>query len=381
MQTRQAGQAMKITRVEAIPVEVPLKPGMSTKTAHGEHIVSPYVILRIHTDEGLTGLGEATVAPRWSGETSASCTAAIKDLVDPALKGEDPADVNRLCGVMDEVIKLNPFTKAGVEMALWDIAGKSAGKPIYQLLGGKVRQDIPMKMVVGAFDVSTSVALAEKFLQWGVQCLKIKVGLNPDEDLERVRAVRALAGPDIRIGIDANCGWPPAVARRTLRLLEPLDILFAEQPSAPQFDDEAALIRTGTTIPIMADESVFTVHDAMQTAMRRSADIISVYPGKNGGISQTLGISHIATAAGLRCHMGSNLELGIGTAAMLHVAASVKAIDSETYPGDLLGPLYHEGDMIDEPLELGPVNAKVPDGPGLGVTLDEGQIERWKDAS
>ncbi len=372
---------MKITRIETIPVEVPLKQGMTTKTAHGEHIVSPYVILRVHTDEGLTGLGEATVAPRWSGETSASCTAAIRDLVDPALKGEDPTDVNRLCGVMDEVVKLNPFTKAGVEMALWDLAGKRAGKPLYQLLGGKVRQEIPMKMVVGAFDVPTSVALAEKFLQWGVQCLKVKVGLDPGEDLERVRAVRALAGPDIRMSIDANCGWPPAVARRMLHLLEPLDILFAEQPMAPQFDDEAALIRTGTTIPIMADESVFTPHDAMQTALRRSADIISVYPGKNGGIGQTLGISHVAGAAGLRCHMGSNLELGIATAAMLHVAASVECVDSETYPGDLLGPLYHEGDMIETPLELGPVHAKVPEGPGLGVTLDEAQIERWKDAS
>ena len=118
----------------------------------------------------------------------------------------------------------------------------------------------------------------------------------------------------------------------------------------------------------------------MQTVQRRSADIISVYPGKNGGIGQTLAISHVARSAGLRCHMGSNLELGIGTAAMLHVAASVEAIDSETYPGDLLGPLYHEGDMIESPLELGPVCAEVPDGPGLGVTLDEEQIARWKDS-
>ncbi len=372
---------MKITRVEAIPIEVPLKQGMTTKTAHGEHIVSPYVVLRVHTDEGLTGLGEATVAPRWSGETSASCTAAIRELVEPALQGEDPAEINRLCGVMDQVIKLNPFTKAGVEMALWDLAGKSAGKPLYQLLGGKVRQEIPMKMVVGAFDVPTSVSLAEKFLQWGVQCLKVKVGIDPGEDLERVRAIRALAGPGIRIGIDANCGWPPAVARRMLRLLEPLDILFAEQPTAPDYDDEVALLRTGTTIPIMADESVFTLHDAWQTAKRQAADIISVYPGKNGGIGQTLGITYLATAAGLRCHMGSNLELGIATAAMLHLAASVEAIDSETYPGDLLGPLYHEGDLIERPLELGPVNARVPDGPGLGVTLDEAQVERWRDAS
>ena len=372
---------MKITNVEAIPIEVPLKKGMTTKTAHGEHIVSAYVVLKVHTDEGLIGLGEATVAPRWSGETSASCTAAIRDLVNPALRGENPAEINKLCKIMDQVIKLNPFTKSGVDMALWDLAGKTSGKPLYQLLGGKIRHEIPMKMVVGAFDVSASLSLAEKFLQWGVQCLKVKVGLNPDDDLERVRAIRNLAGPAIRICIDANCGWPPAIARRMLRLLEPLDILFAEQPSAPQFDDEMALIRTGTTIPIMADESVFTLSDAIQTVNRRSADIISVYPGKNGGIGQTLGITYVAKAAGLSCHLGSNLELGIGTAAMLHLAASIENIESEIYPGDLLGPLYHENDLIETPLELGPVNAKVPDGPGLGITLDEAQVDRWRDTS
>jgi len=372
---------MKISRVEPIPVNVPLKQGMTTKTAHGEHIVSPYVIIRVHTDEGLVGLGEATVAPRWSGETSASCVAAIQDLVDPVLAGEDPSQVNRLCNVMNRQFKLNPFTKAAVEMALWDLAGKSAGLPLYKLLGGKVRQEIPMKMVVGAFDIPTSTVLAERFLQWGVQCLKVKVGLDPAEDLERVRAIRAMAGPNIPIGVDANGGWQPAVARRMLRLLEPLDILFAEQPMTPDFDDEAALLRTGTTIPIMADESVFTLQDAWHTATRRAADIISVYPGKNGGLIQTQGIAHLAASAGLRCHMGSNLELGIGTAAMLHLAASVEVIDSETYPGDLLGPLYHEGDLIQTPLELGPSVAKVTEEPGLGVTLDEAQMERWKDTS
>ncbi len=370
---------MKIERVKATPVKVPLKQGMTTKTAHGEHIVSPYVIIQIYTDDGHVGLGEATVAPRWSGETSTSCRAVIKELVEPELVGENPADINKLCNILDQVIKLNPFTKSGVEMALWDLAGKSAGKPLYELLGGKVRDEIPMKMVIGAFDVETSVSLAERFLQWGVDCLKVKVGLDPDEDLARIQAVRALAGPDIKICLDANCGWPPAVARRMLRMLEPLDILFAEQPSAPHFDHEMALIRTGTTIPIMADESVFTLHDAMETAINRSADIISVYPGKNGGISQTLGISYLAKGAGLRCHMGSNLELGIATAAMLHLATSVSIIDSETYPGDLLGPLYHEGDLIDTALELGPKIAKVPEGPGLGVTLDNDQIERWKE--
>src|SRR4051812_45226128 len=105
---------MKITRVEPIPVCVPLKKGLTTKTAHGEHVVSPYVIVRVHTDSGLVGLGEAPVAPRWSGETSQSCVTAIDDLLGPALVGQDPTRITALRAVMDRALKLNPFTKAAV---------------------------------------------------------------------------------------------------------------------------------------------------------------------------------------------------------------------------------------------------------------------------
>ncbi len=371
---------MKITQVEPIPINVPLKPDLTTKTAHGEHIDSPYVIVRVHTDSGLIGLGEATLAPRWSGETSPSCVTAIEQLLGPALVGEDPTRVTALRHKIDRTIKLNPFTKAAVEMALWDLAGKAAGVPVYQLLGGKVRDEVPIKMVVGAFDVPKAVALAQRFLDWGVKCLKVKVGLDPDQDIARVKAVRELAGPDIPIGIDANCGWNITTARRMLRTLGKYDILFAEQPIPP--DDPAALaeLRRDAEIPIMADESVFTLSDAWHLTNSRAADILAVYPGKHGGIAATMELATVARAAGIVCSMGSNLELGIGTAAMLHVAVASPTIDSEVYPADLIGPLYHAADMLTEPLALGPETASVPDGPGLGVELDMEQLERWRES-
>ena len=129
---------MKITRIEPIPVLVPLKQGLTTKTAHGEHIDSAYEMVKVHTDDGIVGFGEATLSPRWSGETSPGCVAVIDDLLAPALKGADPRDVGACAIRMDGALKLNPFTKAAVEMALWDIAGKAAGVPVYSLLGGKV---------------------------------------------------------------------------------------------------------------------------------------------------------------------------------------------------------------------------------------------------
>src|SRR5262245_45736657 len=174
---------------------------MTTKTAHGDHHTSDYVVIRVHTDEGLIGLGEATVSALWSGETSKSTVAAIHELIGPALVGRDPTQVTAARGLMDFLIKLNPFTKAAVEMALWDISGKAAGMPVYQLLGGKVREVIPTKMMIGAFDVSRALALADRFLNWGVRCLKVKVGLDLAGDLARVRAVRELAGPEVTITI------------------------------------------------------------------------------------------------------------------------------------------------------------------------------------
>tara|TARA_B100001013_G_scaffold82524_1_gene44916 strand:- start:277 stop:1392 length:1116 start_codon:yes stop_codon:yes gene_type:complete len=369
---------MIITQVEPIPIHVPLKQGLTTKTAHGEHITSPYVVVKVYTDEDLVGLGEATLSPRWSGETSRGCVAVIEDILSPALEGHDPTNISAAREIISGAIKLNPFTKAAVEMALWDIKGKALNVPVYQLLGGKVRDEIPIKMVVGAFDLEKATALAKRFLDWGVKCLKVKVGLNPKEDIERIAAVRDLAGPEIPIGFDANCGWDLPTARKMLKELEPFNILFAEQPIPPHDPNDLAQLRRESNIPIMADESVFTLNDARQLTRIGAADILSIYPGKSGGLLEAVETAHLAHAAGIVCSMGSNLELGIGTAAMLHLAAAETAIDSETYPADLIGPLYHEADMITEPLELGPDTAKVPDAPGLGVELDEKQIERWR---
>jgi L-alanine-DL-glutamate epimerase-like enolase superfamily enzyme len=369
---------MRITRIEAIPVRVPLKAGMVTKTAHGDHHTSDYVIVRVYTDAGIIGLGEATVSALWSGETSKSCAAAIDDLIGPALIGSDPSRITALRNRMDFLIKLNPFTKSAVEMALWDIAGKALGVPVYRLLGGKLHDIIPTKMMIGAFDLPRVRSLAEQFLGWGVRCLKVKVGIDLAGDIARVRAVRELAGPEIPITVDANCGWNVTTARIALEQLRPFNLLVAEQPIAPGDTEAMAYLRTVGGIPIMADESVFTLADAWNVLRAHAADVISVYPGKNGGIAGSIEIAQVARAAGISCHVGSNLELGIGSAAMLHLAAAVPNIDSATYPADILGPHYHQADLLTEPLDLGPGGARVPDGPGLGVTLDEEQLRRFR---
>jgi L-alanine-DL-glutamate epimerase-like enolase superfamily enzyme len=369
---------MKITRIEAIPICVPLKKGMTAKTAHGEHAVSPYVLVKVHTSDGIVGLGEATISGLWSGESQAGTVAVISDYLAPQLIGKDPRDLTAARRALDFIIKLNPFAKAAVEMALWDIAGKAVGLPVYQLLGGKVRDRVRIKLVVWARDIAGSRAMAEQHLALGVSCLKVKVGLDVESDIARVRAVREVAGRDIPVTIDANCGWTIQQARHCLRQLESVNLLLAEQP-IPAGDPAAlAELRRDCTVPIMADESVFTLQDAWLLTVHRAADILSVYPGKHGGIAATADIIAVARAAGIRCTIGSNLELGIGTAAMLHVAAAFPEVDTESFPADTIGPFYHDADLITRPLDLGPPYAKIPDGPGLGVELDEEQLRRYR---
>jgi muconate cycloisomerase len=142
-----------------------------------------------------------------------------------------------------------------------------------------------------------------------------------------------------------------------------------------------ATLTRDTDIPVMVDESVFTLNDAWHLTAERAVDILSVYPGKHAGIQATVEIANVAKAAGIKCSMGSNLELGIGTAAMLQVGAAISTIDSERFPGDFIGPIYHETDLLKTPLTLGPEAARVPDGPGLGVELDEELLLRYRDAS
>src|SRR5258708_2242827 len=169
---------MRITRLEAIPVRVPLKAGLTTRTAHGEHAVSPYVIVRVHTEAGLVGHGEASVAAIWSGETSRGAVAAIEQCLGPALVGADPSQLNALRLRMDEAIKFNPFTKSAVEMALWDLLGKANKVPVYQLLGGKVRDRIPIKMMIRPFYPPQPAHLPNPFLHSAAPRLNLNVFID-----------------------------------------------------------------------------------------------------------------------------------------------------------------------------------------------------------
>lgn len=369
---------MKITRIETIPVEIPINPQRAIRSGRGYHRSSPFLLIQVHTDEDIVGLGEVSCTAVWSGEDHISAARMIDQYLEPALIGQDPTQIEYLTRLMSKTIANNPFTKSAIEMALWDILGKAAGLPVYRLLGGAVRDFVTTKFSVSGLEPAKAAELAAWAVEQGFRAMKVKVGIDPEEDIARVRAVRDAIGPDVRLGVDANGGWSPRVAIRTIPRLYEYDIMFAEQP-VPDLDIAwLADVRRQVSVPVMADESVYNLQDALAIVRAEAADILSVYVGKGGGIGPARKMAAVAEAAGLSCTIGSNLELGIGNAAMIHLGLATPAIAAEDFPCDILSPFYYEGTILQEPLPITAGTAKPLERPGLGVALDMEQVNRFR---
>jgi muconate cycloisomerase len=272
----------------------------------------------------------------------------------------------------------NAFTKSGLEMALWDILGKQAGLPLYRLLGGPVREFVPTKFSVTGLEPSAAAEVAAWAVSQGFRTMKVKVGIDPDGDVARVAAVREAIGPEIRLGVDANGGWSPRVAIQTIRRLMAYAIYFAEQPVQPYDVSWLADVRANVSVPVMADESVNTPQDALALVRARAADIFSVYVAKGGGLGPARKVAAVAEAAGLTCTVGSNLELGVASAAMIHLAMATPGIGAEEFPCDIIGPFYYDDDLLVEALPILGGVARPFERPGLGVELDEAKLAKYK---
>ena len=367
---------MKITNIETIPVRVPIRPELAITSSLGSHTDSPFLLLKVHTDEGLTGLGEVSATPRWSGEDNVTANRVIHEYLAPALVGHNPLNIEAAVKVMNRVLAANPFTKSGVEMALWDILGKSSGLPVYRLFGGAVRDVVPLKFSISGAPAQKAARLATWAAERGFKTMKVKVAM-PSGDAERVAAVREAIGPHVRLGVDANGGWSVREAIQALRSMERYQIFFAEQPVPPVDISWMADVRHQASMPVMADESVYSLQDAMALARGYAADMFSLYVGKSG-LTAARKIAAVAEAAGLICTIGSNMELGVATAAMIHLAISTPAIDPETIPCDILSHLFYETNLLTEPLPVEGAEARVPQKPGLGVELDETSVQKYR---
>lgn len=363
---------MKVAAVHTARVSLPVRGDLVVRGARGTHDRSDYLLVRVVTADGAEGYGEVSATAIWSGEDGATASHVVRDILAPALVGQ-PLVPPVLEQLMDRAVAANPFTKAGVSMALWDAQARALGVPLTVLLGGPYRDEVPIKCSLSGdgADLDTAYAAASAA---GFRSFKVKVGLGLSGDVARVARARDLVG-DGFLGVDANGGWTRADALRAVRALAPYEVAFVEQPVAPDDLDGLRAVRAlGATV--IADESVFGLADLVRVVRADAADVVSVYVGKAGGPARAVEQARVAAAFGVESLIGSNGEFGLGAAAQVHVACAVPALS--TFPSDIIGAFYYERDVLARPLDSDGVLVRLPTGPGLGVELAPDVLKEFR---
>ena len=352
-----------ISGIEVRSVQAPYRTPFAISS--GTVDVLDSLIVCITNSEGCFGTGEVNPMTPYSGWTAAGIRTTIEDVLAPAVMGKlaEPALIH---GTMDRVLRHGELPKAAVDIAVYDLLGKRLGVPVSTLLGGRVRDIVPLAWVVGLGPIDRVVEEAVAMAAAGFTVVKIKIGLDPRRDQDAVAAVRA-ALPRVGIRVDANQAYPASEAIRILRRMEAFDLEIIEQPVAGH--DRAALraVADALDTPVMADESLQTLADAWDLARERACDIFNIKIVKPGGLYPAMQIVAIARSAGIGVMVGSMPELGVATLAAAHLAATVQG---PLYPSELIGPLMVHGDAVTEPdlaaaMQHG--SLAVPTGPGLGI--------------
>ena len=385
---------MKITRVRATPISIPVpNPPYGTEGAGTKHVrsrVTPrrptrihdHVLVTVETDEGTVGIGESQADIGFFGETQEEVQAAVEEYLGPQLVGHDPLDREFLMTLID--YRGNSCAKAGIDMALHDLIGKALGVPVSVLIGGAHKTRVAVSIEIAGGPPHAMAEACIGFVAQGVRAFKPKIGSDPDRDAERLRVIREAVGPEVSIRADANQGYSVKEAIRLCRLAEKFDLRLEllEQPVAAWDLQGMAAVRRSVEIPIEADESCYTVQDAMQIVRHEAADVLNIKLSKAGGLYAAKKIAAVAEAAGLRCVLGTAFGLGLEVAAKLHLAASTMSVvdaveftELGMHPNFLTSP--HDS-ALSLPLSGGCL--PVPDGAGLGVTLDQGAIDRLRSA-
>lgn len=337
-----------------------------------------YLVVTVGTDSGDMGVGEGVSpgGPWWSGESIEGQQQIIDRYFTPALIGTDCLDLHGAMATMDRIAHGNDFAKAAVEMALVDAVGRARGVPAHVVIGGCATRDrIPVRWALSGSGGSDVAQEAADRLAQGHRSLKVKMGaLSPEDDLRAMRLLADKIGNEVDFLADPNGAWDFRTATWAVRELEAIGVGMVEQPvDRADLAGMAELCRRATTIRVLADESVCRPADALRAAQARACDVVSVKPGKAGGLLRATQVATIATAARLACYGGTALETSVGTAAAAHLFASLPALSMGC---ELIGPLLLTEDITTRPVQYVDGDLMVPTGPGLGVDVDWDNVER-----
>lgn len=370
---------MKITKIKIQSLAVPLLHPYHLSKEYGIFSTATPVIVRIETDEGIVGYGECDPWPLFTGDSAEVSTLILEKHLCPMLIGKDPTNINEIHRIMDATIRNQHLTKSAIDMAVYDIWGKSCNMPVHQLLGGKRRDKMRCMWSIGGSTPEESAAEVLQAKTLGYDGCMIKIG-GADYLLDAARtcAVRETVGPNFPLIVDANQGWDVDTAIRYWKQIKNCNILFFEQPLQSWDVEGMAKIRRAIDIPLSADEGVMTIQDAQNLIRAEAVDVFSIKVTKNGGIKPAKAICEYAAANGIQVFFNSMIEEGITEAASLHIAATcdniVHTIGHAYFsPNRLAGDIcnYHEWIRPEEGCVL------IPDVPGLGITPDEEAIRRY----
>lgn len=382
---------MKIRSIEAIPFRLP--PRRDFKWAGLQVELGGFVLVRITTDEGLVGYGEATPLPDWGGdygrhggETQKTVVTVIETVLAPALVGQDPSAVETAFAVMNGVLRGHVYAKCAVDIALHDLWGKMLGQPIYRLLGGAVRPAVKVAHMVGLMSEHEAVDEALAAAADGITALQIKGGVDPGRDIRIVETLGLEIGGSVMLRLDANQNYRHVKdALRHIERMAQAGLEFIEQPVEGL--DRMTEVTRRSSIPVIADESSWVGADALEIVRRGAADCLSIYLAKAGGFVGARRVGAIAAAAGLRCDVNGSIESGIGNAANLHFALATLAVDlpavipisapAGQHPYKVAGN-YYEDDIVTAPFPIRNGALLPLDGPGLGVEVDEERLARFR---
>jgi muconate cycloisomerase len=354
--------------------------------------IGGYVILKMTDADGLTGWGEAPVLKDWGGEfgryfgeSPGTVRSVVAQYLAPAVTGCAPGDIVELHARMDRALKGHPYAKAAIEIAAYDLAGLQLGVPSARLLGGVLRRCIPVTHSIGLIGFEEAEREVAQAAQEGIGTFKIKVGIDPDRDVEMVSRVRDTVGPKVALCVDANQGYAtPAEAIRTFRRMARCDLIYFEQP----VEGIARLAEVARAIdaPVMADESAWNAHDVVEIVEKRAAQIVSIYTTKPGGLFRAMEVAAVARAAGIVCNVNGSVETGVGNRANIVLASIAPAVTlscvvpvstpAEAQSGQLAG-IYYKDDLIAAPMCFLDGAIEVSAGAGMGIAVDEAKVRKY----
>jgi muconate cycloisomerase len=380
-----------IAALETLLVQVPTR--REHKWTGLTESIGRYVLVKMTDSDGRVGWGEAPALKDWGGEFGryfGESAAIVRLLIDtylaPAARGVELGNIAELHARMDAVVKGYPYAKAAVEFAAYDLAGRWLGVPVHVLLGGRARSRVPVTHSIGLLPIEEAEREVAKVAEEGIRTIKIKVGVDPQRDVEMVRRVRAAVGDGVELCIDANEGYKtPGEAIATVRQMEPYRLKYVEQPVAGI--ERIAAVARAIDAPVMADESAWNAHDVIQIVAHQAAQIVSIYTTKPGGLYKAMEVAATCRAAGIVCNVNGSVELGVGNLANIQLAAAAPAVTLScvvpvSTPAQWLkgqvGGIYYRDDLLAAPMRLVEGAIEVPAGPGMGIEPDLEKIERYR---